>query len=99
LKCPCDLRKKRLHNCKVALESLARAGVPLQDELGACITADHIVDGQRDKILPLLWNIIVYLQVCGCCLHAGNLIQENNTATRYLQGYSLLALGCMEADT
>ncbi|CAM6013071.1 unnamed protein product [Sphagnum balticum] len=63
LKCPCDLRKKRLHNCKVALESLACAGVPLQDELGACITADHIVDGQRDKILPLLWNIILYLQI------------------------------------
>ncbi|KAH9534823.1 hypothetical protein CY35_17G023600 [Sphagnum magellanicum] len=63
LRCPCDLRKKRLHNCKVALESLACAGVPLQDELGACITADHIVDGQRDKILSLLWNVILYLQI------------------------------------
>ncbi|KAL2653856.1 hypothetical protein R1flu_021984 [Riccia fluitans] len=60
---PSNGRKRQLHNCHIALESLAQAGVPLEDEEGCSICAEDIVGGNRDKVFPLLWNIMVHLQL------------------------------------
>ncbi|KAG6549815.1 hypothetical protein Mapa_008796 [Marchantia paleacea] len=60
---PSNGRKRQLHNCQIALESLAQAGVPLEDEEGCSISAEDIVGGNRDKVFPLLWNIMVHLQI------------------------------------
>lgn len=63
IKLPCHMPKKRAHNCEVAIESLSRSGVLMQDEQGAPITAEHIASGQREKTLSLMWNVILHLQV------------------------------------
>lgn len=60
---PCHMPKKQVHNCKVALQRLALAGVPLLDDQGSPIVAEHIAAGQRDKTLSLMWNVILHLQV------------------------------------
>ncbi|BBM97555.1 abnormal spindle-like microcephaly-associated protein [Marchantia polymorpha subsp. ruderalis] len=60
---PSNGRKRQIHNCQIALESLAQAGVPLEDEEGCSICAEDIVGGNRDKVFPLLWNIMVHLQI------------------------------------
>ncbi|KAL3685837.1 hypothetical protein R1sor_003859 [Riccia sorocarpa] len=60
---PSNGRKRQLHNCHIALESLAQAGVPLEDEEGCGICAEDIVGGNKDKVFPLLWNIMVHLQL------------------------------------
>ncbi|XVF87711.1 hypothetical protein PTKIN_Ptkin18bG0142500 [Pterospermum kingtungense] len=60
---PSDTQKKNLANCGVALQYLRQAGVMLCDEDGLKITADDIVDGDKELTLSLLWNIFVHLQL------------------------------------
>lgn len=60
---PSDARKKNLMNCAVGLQYLRQAGVMLCDEDGTEITEDDVVNGDKELILSLLWNIFVQLQV------------------------------------
>ncbi|CAM6082505.1 unnamed protein product [Calypogeia fissa] len=60
---PSNGRKRQLHNCQIALNGLARTGVPLEDEDGGSINAEDIIDGNKDKVFSLLWNIMVHLQI------------------------------------
>ncbi|CAM6105237.1 unnamed protein product [Calypogeia fissa] len=60
---PSNGRKWQLHNCQIALNGLARTGVPLEDEDGGSINAEDIIDGNKDKVFSLLWNIMVHLQI------------------------------------
>ncbi|KAK3039718.1 LOW QUALITY PROTEIN: hypothetical protein RJ639_027059, partial [Escallonia herrerae] len=60
---PSDTRKKNLVNCGIALQHLKQAGVPLDDEDGAVIIGEDIVDGEKEHAISLLWNIFVHLQL------------------------------------
>ncbi|KAK3012037.1 hypothetical protein RJ639_011368 [Escallonia herrerae] len=60
---PSDTRKKNLVNCGIALQHLKQAGVPLDDEDGAVIIGEDIVDGEKELTISLLWNIFVHLQL------------------------------------
>ncbi|KAM7264402.1 hypothetical protein ACFE04_002085 [Oxalis oulophora] len=60
---PSDTPKKKLANCRVALQYLRQAGVTLSDEEGLEITADDIAVGDKELTLSLLWNIFVHLQL------------------------------------
>ncbi|KAK2974799.1 hypothetical protein RJ640_005583 [Escallonia rubra] len=60
---PSDTRKKNLVNCGIALQHLKQAGVPLDDEDGAVIIGEDIVDGEKELAISLLWNIFVHLQL------------------------------------
>ncbi|GLJ46486.1 hypothetical protein SUGI_0979680 [Cryptomeria japonica] len=60
---PSDHHKKNVHNCNVAFQYLLEAGVPLVDEEGYDLAAEDLVLGNRGRILSLLWNIFVHLQM------------------------------------
>ncbi|KAH9328068.1 hypothetical protein KI387_000176, partial [Taxus chinensis] len=60
---PSDHHKKHMHNCKVSFQYLLEAGVPLIDEEGYDLVAEDLVMGNRERILSLLWNIFVHLQM------------------------------------
>ncbi|XP_013664731.1 abnormal spindle-like microcephaly-associated protein homolog isoform X1 [Brassica napus] len=60
---PSDNRKKKLANCRVALQYLKDAGVPLKDDEGMMITIEDVADGDRELTISLLWNIFVHLQL------------------------------------
>lgn len=64
---PSDNRKKKLANCRVALQYLKDAGVPLKDDEGMMITIEDVADGDRELTISLLWNIFVHLQVSASC--------------------------------
>ena len=53
---PCSGRAQRLHNVQVALGALS--GVRDFSALLQDLTADHIVDGHREKTVSLLYNLI-----------------------------------------
>ncbi|XP_033148066.1 abnormal spindle-like microcephaly-associated protein homolog isoform X5 [Brassica rapa] len=60
---PSDNRKKKLANCRVALQYLKDAGVSLKDDEGMMITIEDVADGDRELSISLLWNIFVHLQL------------------------------------
>lgn len=64
---PSDNRKKNLANCRVALQYLKEAGVPLKDDEAMMITGEDVADGDRELTISLLWNIFVHLQVSFSC--------------------------------
>lgn len=61
---PSDTSKKNLANCNIALQYLRQAGVLLNDEDGTTIMGDDVVNGDKELIISLLWNMFVHLQVC-----------------------------------
>ncbi|MCO5559030.1 hypothetical protein L7F22_012622 [Adiantum nelumboides] len=63
IKIPSDRPRRRNHNCSIALEHLARAGVKFVDADGCPIMADDLVEGHRERVLQLLWNIMLHLQI------------------------------------
>ncbi|KAI5079800.1 hypothetical protein GOP47_0005279 [Adiantum capillus-veneris] len=63
IKIPSDRPRRRNHNCSIALERLARAGVSVLDAFGCLITADDLVEGHRERVVQLLWNIMLHLQI------------------------------------
>ncbi|MCO5561716.1 hypothetical protein L7F22_015339 [Adiantum nelumboides] len=63
IKIPSDRPRRRNHNCSIALEHLARAGVKVVDADGCPIMADDLVEGHRERVLQLLWNIMLHLQI------------------------------------
>lgn len=60
---PSDDRKKNFANCEISLKYLKKIGVPLCDEDGVEIITEDIVNGDKELIISLLWNIFVHLQV------------------------------------
>ncbi|KAG8080350.1 hypothetical protein GUJ93_ZPchr0007g3154 [Zizania palustris] len=60
---PSDTYKKRLHNCTVAIQYIKQAGVPLSDADGVSISAEDIINGDKELILSLLWNVFIYVQL------------------------------------
>ncbi|XP_019176029.1 PREDICTED: abnormal spindle-like microcephaly-associated protein homolog isoform X2 [Ipomoea nil] len=60
---PSDTRKKCLINCGAVLQYVKQAGVPLLDEDGTTIMAEDVVNGDKELILSLLWNMFVHLQL------------------------------------
>lgn len=60
---PSDTSKKCLINCGAVLQYVKQAGVPLLDEDGTTIMAEDVVNGDKELILSLLWNMFVHLQV------------------------------------
>lgn len=60
---PSDTYKKRLHNCTMAIQYIKQAGFPLSDADGLSISAEDIVNGDKELILALLWNMFIYMQV------------------------------------
>lgn len=60
---PSDDRKKNFANCEISLNYLKNIGVPLCDEDGVEIITEDIVNGDKELIISLLWNIFVHLQV------------------------------------
>ncbi|CAH9119367.1 unnamed protein product [Cuscuta europaea] len=60
---PADTRKKCLSNCSAVLQCVEQAGVPLLDEDGTTISAEDIVNEDKELILSLLWNMFVHLQL------------------------------------
>ncbi|KAJ1405595.1 P-loop containing nucleoside triphosphate hydrolase [Sesbania bispinosa] len=60
---PSDTPKKNLANCGLALHYLRQAGVSLLDEDDTMIETDDIVNGDKELILSLLWNMFVQLQL------------------------------------
>lgn len=67
---PSDNRKKSLANCRLALQYLKGAGVPLKDDEGIMITGEDVADGDRELTILLLWNMFVHLQVSFSCFPA-----------------------------
>uniref|UniRef100_A0A0E0Q904 Calponin-homology (CH) domain-containing protein n=1 Tax=Oryza rufipogon TaxID=4529 RepID=A0A0E0Q904_ORYRU len=60
---PSDTYKKRLHNCTMAIQYIKQAGFPLSDADGLSISAEDIVNGDKELILALLWNMFIYMQL------------------------------------
>ncbi|CAH1448301.1 unnamed protein product [Lactuca virosa] len=60
---PSDDRKKNFANCEISLKYLKKIGVPLCDEDGVEIITEDIVNGDKELIISLLWNIFVHLQL------------------------------------
>ncbi|MFS7934043.1 putative IQ motif, EF-hand binding, calponin domain, armadillo-like helical, CH domain superfamily [Helianthus anomalus] len=60
---PSDDRKKKLVNCEISLKYLNQIGVPLIDEDGTEIITEDIVNGDKELIISLLWNMFVHLQL------------------------------------
>ncbi|KAI3800297.1 hypothetical protein L1987_28384 [Smallanthus sonchifolius] len=60
---PSDDRKKNLVNCEISLKYLKQIGVPLIDEDGTEIIMEDIVNGDKELIISLLWNMFVHLQL------------------------------------
>ncbi|XP_076959429.1 uncharacterized protein LOC143635490 [Bidens hawaiensis] len=60
---PSDDRKKNLVNCEISLKYLKQIGVPLIDEDGTEIITEDIVNGDKELIISLLWNMFVHLQL------------------------------------
>ncbi|KAJ0787782.1 putative IQ motif, EF-hand binding, calponin domain, armadillo-like helical, CH domain superfamily [Helianthus annuus] len=60
---PSDDRKKNLVNCEISLNYLKQIGVPLIDEDGTEIITEDIVNGDKELIISLLWNMFVHLQL------------------------------------
>nr|XP_043620393.1 abnormal spindle-like microcephaly-associated protein [Erigeron canadensis] len=60
---PSDDRKKHLVNCEISLKYLKQIRVPLCDEDGTEILTEDIVNGDKELIISLLWNIFVHLQL------------------------------------
>ncbi|GAB2298849.1 hypothetical protein Dimus_032928 [Dionaea muscipula] len=60
---PADVQKKKLANCRVAMQYLRQAGVPLVDDDGTLILEEDIANGDKELTLSLLWNLFVNLQL------------------------------------
>ncbi|KAI3710467.1 hypothetical protein L2E82_40250 [Cichorium intybus] len=60
---PSDDRKKNFLNCEISLKYLKKIGVPLCDEDGTEIITEDIVNGDKELIISLLWNMFVHLQL------------------------------------
>ncbi|KAI3680544.1 hypothetical protein L6452_35317 [Arctium lappa] len=60
---PSDDRKKNLVNCEISMQYLKQIGVPLHDEDGTEIIAEDIVNGDKELIISLLWNMFIHLQL------------------------------------
>ncbi len=64
---PCDRRPMQLHNTALALSALSAAGVPLGALPGSggvlAARAEHLVDGDRERTLSLLWAVARRLQL------------------------------------
>ncbi|GKB16450.1 abnormal spindle-like microcephaly-associated protein, partial [Tanacetum coccineum] len=58
-----DDRKKNTANCEIALKYLKQGGVPLHDEDGTEIITEDIVNGDKELVISLLWNMFVHLQL------------------------------------
>ncbi|PWA94869.1 IQ motif, EF-hand binding site [Artemisia annua] len=58
-----DDRKKNMANCEIALKYLKQSGVPLHDEDGTEIITEDIVNGDKELVISLLWNMFVHLQL------------------------------------
>lgn len=61
---PSDTGKKKLTNCRIALQYLKLAGVPLKDDDDMEIVGEDVSNGDKELVISLLWNVFVYLQVC-----------------------------------
>ena len=64
-----DTSKKKLTNCRTALQYLKLAGVPLKDDDDMEIVGEDVANGDKELVISLLWNVFVYLQVCVISLH------------------------------
>ncbi|VVB12156.1 unnamed protein product [Arabis nemorensis] len=84
---PSDSRKKNLANCRIALQYLKEAGVPLKDDEGMMITGEDVADGDRELTISLLWNIFVHLQLP--LLINGRLLTEEIYKVQGLEQVSL----------
>ncbi|KAJ9566243.1 hypothetical protein OSB04_002209 [Centaurea solstitialis] len=60
---PSDDRKKNLVNCEISIQYLKQIGVSLCDEDGTEIIAEDIVNGDKELVISLLWNMFVHLQL------------------------------------
>lgn len=60
---PSDTHKKKLHNCTTAIQYIKQAGAPISDADGVTISAEDIVNGDKELILSLLWNMFIHMQV------------------------------------
>ncbi|KAK9155747.1 hypothetical protein Sjap_003227 [Stephania japonica] len=60
---PSDTIKKNLANCRVAMDYIKQAGVPLSDEDGTIIVAEDVLSGEKELVLSLLWNLFTHLQL------------------------------------
>ncbi|XP_021766898.1 abnormal spindle-like microcephaly-associated protein homolog [Chenopodium quinoa] len=60
---PSDTNKKKLANCRTALEYLKQAGVSLLDDDGTMIVGEDVANGDKELVLSLLWNVFVHLQL------------------------------------
>ncbi|KAK9151802.1 hypothetical protein Syun_010111 [Stephania yunnanensis] len=60
---PSDTIKKNLANCRVAMDYIKQAGVPLSDEDGTIIVAEDVSSGEKELVLNLLWNLFTHLQL------------------------------------
>jgi abnormal spindle-like microcephaly-associated protein len=57
LRLPAVSRLQKLHNVGVVLDVLTQRGIPNLND----VASHHIVDGYREQVLQLLWNVIAHL--------------------------------------
>lgn len=60
---PSETHKKKLTNCRTALQYLKQAGVALNDDDGTEIVGEDVALGDKELVISLLWNVFVHLQV------------------------------------
>ncbi|KAH7301391.1 hypothetical protein KP509_23G023300 [Ceratopteris richardii] len=63
MKIPSDRVRRHSHNCNIALEYLARAGISAVDASGYPISADDLVEGDKERVIGLLCHIVLKLQI------------------------------------
>ncbi|KMS96741.1 hypothetical protein BVRB_8g200460 isoform A [Beta vulgaris subsp. vulgaris] len=60
---PSETHKKKLTNCRTALQYLKQAGVALNDDDGTEIVGEDVALGDKELVISLLWNVFVHLQL------------------------------------
>lgn len=73
LKLPCNSRTVKLRNTQVAMAALAN--VASLEPVMKDVTAEHIVDGHREKTITLLWSLVSGFGLAGF-IDRNDMVQE-----------------------
>lgn len=60
---PSDSHKKKLHNCTMAVQYMKEAPVLISDADAVRVSAEYILNGDKELILAFLWNMFIHMQV------------------------------------
>ncbi|XP_044419976.1 uncharacterized protein, partial [Triticum aestivum] len=60
---PSDSHKKKLHNCIMAVQYMKEAPVLISDADAVRVSAEYILNGDKELILAFLWNMFIHMQL------------------------------------